>query len=112
MDKLLVSKCRYDSVGKLDDNVGIVCSIWIGLMSIAYLSLFISDINTIIRFIKYDQDKQRNKTILSLIVHINIFIIQVYFVYTMCKLCRGWTALGVVFVLTLIVSAINYKSLF
>lgn len=111
MDKLLGSKCRYDSEGKLDNNVGIVCSVWIGLISLAYLSLFIRDINTIITFVKHDQDKERNKSILSLIAHINIFIIQVYFIYTMCKLCRGWTALGVIFVVSLIVSAINYKSL-
>ena len=111
MDKLLSSKCKYDSNGKLLNNVGIVCSIWIGIISISYLYLFIRDINTIITFIKRDEDKERNKHILSLIAHINIFIIQIYFIYSMCKLCRGWTAFGVIMVVSLIVSAINYQSL-
>ena len=39
MDKLLGSKCKYDSNGKLLNNVGIVCSIWIGIISMSYLCL-------------------------------------------------------------------------
>ena len=109
MDKLLGSKCKYDSNGKQLNNVGTACWIWIGLSIISYIFLFIRSINIIIHYNDIKNYKKMKHNILGLIVNMNVFLVQTYFIYSMCKLCRGWTALGVIMLISCIISSINFK---
>jgi len=110
MDKL-GSNCKYDSNKKQYNNVGTVCWIWIVLSTISYILLFIRSINIIIHYNDIKNYKKMKHNILGLLVNMNVFIIQTYFIYSMCKLCRGWTALGVIILISCIISGINYNFL-
>jgi hypothetical protein len=106
---IISSKCKYDAFNKQYDNVGFWCWIWIILSIIIHLIIFIVFINNILIDIKENNKKRLLRNILTLIINVNIFIIQIYFIYSMCKLCRAWTAFIILLIVSCFVHSINYN---
>ena len=109
MDKLLDSKCKYNKEGVLYDDVGTFCWIWIGIIIFNNIILFIRYVNIIYHYNSINDKNNVLKHIMGLFGNLLVFFFQIYFIYSMCKLCRGFTALGIMILISCVVNVINYQ---
>ena len=108
MENMLTSKCVFTE----DDSVGGLCWVWIILSCLSHIIYFARIILLIIDYSDKEEDNEMYKLIMLLFMNIIIFMIQIYIIYNMCKLCRGWTALLIVSIITCIVGVSNFYTMY
>lgn len=100
MEHFLKSKCNFDQLGKQIDNVGGWCSLYIVLMVINLIGYTLYNIRTMMDLKSKGKNDSLKKIYMKTVVNAVISLLSIYFLYSMCKLCRGWTALLIIIVVS------------
>ena len=100
MEHFLKSKCNFDQLGKQIDNVGGWCWLYIVLMVINFIGYTLYNIRTMMNLKSKGKNDSLKKIYMKTVVNAIISLLSIYFLYSMCKLCRGWTALLIIIVVS------------
>ena len=96
MEGFLTSKCKFDEVGKQLDDVGGWCWFWIIINIISLFGYLFDGVNTIMDLKSKGKNNELKKVYLRTFLSTITSIVMIYFMYSMCKLCRAWTAFGII----------------
>jgi hypothetical protein len=108
MEKIFKSKCKFDEIGNQLDDVGGWCWFWIVLHIISLFSYLINGVIKAKNLKSKGKKDEVNSVYLKTFISMIISLLMIYFIYSMCKLCRGWTAFGIILIISCLQGAYFY----
>ena len=96
MEHFLKSKCNFDQLGKQLDDVGGWCWLYIGYHVIYLIGYTVYNIRSMMDLKSKGKNESLKKIYMKTFVNAVISLSSIYFLYSMCKLCRAWTALLII----------------
>ena len=95
MEQFLTSKCSFDKNGVQINDVGTWCWIWIVINIISLFGYLFDGVNTIMDLKSKGKNNELKKVYIRTFLSTITSLLTIYFMYSMCKLCRAWTAFGI-----------------